>query len=313
MAQKVRHLLSLADLTTQDIWRLIHAARSLKGVRSNALGGRVIALLFQKPSMRTRVSFEVAMYQLGGRAIYLSQAEVGLGTREAAEDIARVLSRYVDAIAGRTFLHKDLETLARYASVPVINGLSDAEHPCQALADLQTIYEKKGALKGLTIAFLGDGNNCAASLALGATLVGANFRIASPNGYWLRGDILGRARDYAQRTGAQVLCTDEPTVAVEGADVVYTDVWTSMGQESEAERRRSTFASYQVTPKLLAKARPNALFMHPLPAHSGEEVDVGLLEHPQSVVYDQAENRLHIQKAILLEYLGGASSEVGLS
>ena len=310
MSRKVSHLLSISDLTSQDIWRLIRTAGTLKGVRSGALAGRTLGLLFQKPSMRTRVSFDVAMYQLGGRAIYLSQAEVGLGTRESVRVVARVLSRYLDGIVARVYTHKDVETLARYADVPVINGLSDVEHPCQALADLMTIYEKKGALKGLTIAFLGDGNNCAASLALGAAMLGANFRIGSPKGYWLSNDVVGRVRKYAEAAGAQVLCTDDPDDAVRDADVVYTDVWISMGQEDTAERRRAAFLPYRVTDKVLLKARPGALFMHPLPAHPGEEITADLLEHPQSVVYDQAENRLHIQKALLLERLGTGASEI---
>lgn len=313
MSRKVSHLLSISDLTSRDILRLIRSAGTLKGVRSNVLSGRTIGLLFQKPSMRTRVSFDVAMYHLGGRAIYLSQSEVGLGTRESAQVIAKVLSRYLDGIVARVYSHKDVETLARYAKVPVINGLSDVEHPCQALADLMTINERKGALKGLTIAFLGDGNNCAASLALGATMLGANFRIGSPKGYWLSDDVLRRARTYAEGAGARIECTDDPDVAVRDADVVYTDVWVSMGQEDSAALRRAAFVPYRVTDKTLAKARSGALFMHPLPAHVGEEITADILDHPQSVVYDQAENRLHIQKALLLESLGAGAGEVGPS
>ena len=313
MSRKVSHLLSISDLTPQDIWRLIRSAGTLKGVRSSVLSGRTLGLLFQKPSMRTRVSFDVAMYQLGGRAIYLSQAEVGLGTRESAQVIAKVLSRYLDGIVARVYAHKDVETLARYADVPIINGLSDVEHPCQALADLMTIYEKKGALKGLTIAFVGDGNNCAASLALGATMLGASFRLGAPKGYWLSDDVMRRAREYAESAGAHIQCTDDADVAARDAGVVYTDVWVSMGQEDSAEGRRAAFAPYRVTDKVLARARPGALFMHPLPAHMGEEITADLLDHPQSVVYDQAENRLHVQKALLLERLGTGASEAGPS
>jgi ornithine carbamoyltransferase len=209
----------------------------------------------------------------------------------------------VDAIAARTFSHANLETLARHATIPVINALSDMEHPCQALGDLLTIYEKKGKLGGLTIAFIGDGNNVASSLLLAASLMGINFSIASPQGYELREETLNRAQDFASHSGAKISFTREPSSAVCGADVVYTDVWVSMGNESEAERRRLAFTNYQVDIKLLALAQTDAIFMHPLPAHHGEEVAIGILEHPQSVVFDQAENRLHIQKAILLKLL----------
>ena len=245
------------------------------------------------------------MRQLGGQTIYLSPAEVGLGKRESVSDVARVLSRYVDAIVARTFSHQALEMLAGYSSVPVINALSDSEHPCQALADLFTIYEKKGELDGLTLAFVGDGNNVAHSLMLAASLAGMNFRIASPSGYRVQDKILHLAQEYAVDSGAEILCTEEPRLAVSGADVVYTDAWTSMGQEAEAERRRQIFASYQVSSELLSLAREDAILMHPLPAHYGEEVAEGILDCPQSVVFDQAENRMHMQKALLAGMLGG--------
>jgi len=214
-----------------------------------------------------------------------------------------VISRYVDSIAVRTFSHHTLEVLAEYTDIPVINALSDSEHPCQALADLLTIYEKKGELNSLTLAFVGDGNNVAQSLMLAASLTGMNFRIASPPGYTVQDRILHLAQGYANTSGAKILCTDESRQAVSGADVVYTDVWTSMGQEAETSRRRQVFASYQVNSKLLSLAREDAIFMHPLPAHHGEEVAEGILDSPKSVVFDQAENRMHLQKALLADML----------
>jgi len=269
------------------------------------LEGKMLALVFEKPSLRTRVSFELAMQQLGGHTIYLSPAEVGLGERESVSDVARVLSRYVDAIAARTFSHQTLQVLASYSGVPVINALSDLEHPCQALADLFTIYEKKGELGGLTLAFVGDGNNVAHSLLLAASLMGMNFRIASPAGYAVQDGILHMAKGYATDSGGEIFCTEEPRLAVSGADVVYTDVWTSMGQETEAGQRRQIFAGYQVNSELLSLAREDAILMHPLPAHYGEEVAEDILDSPKSVVLDQAENRLYLQKALLAEMLGG--------
>ena len=299
---KGKDLLSIADLSSEDIHQLISDAVDLKAAGwLSMLSGKTLAIMFEKPSLRTRVSFELAMRQLGGQTIYLSPAEVGLGQREAVSDVARVLSRYVDAIAARTFSHKALEVLASYSTVPVINALSDWEHPCQALADLLTIHEKKGELTGLTLAFVGDGNNVARSLMLAASLTGMNFRIASPPGYAIDDMVV----QLAQNSGGEILCTDDPRLAVSRADIVYTDVWASMGQEAEAEVRRKIFASYQVTSELLSLAGEEAIFMHPLPAHHGEEVAVGVLDSPRSVVFDQAENRLHLQKALLAQMLGG--------
>ncbi len=306
-----KDLLSIADLSSEDIHSLISDAIDLKGKGWDSwLDGKVLALMFEKPSLRTRVSFEVAMKQLGGHVIYLSPAEVGLGQRESAPDVARVLSRYVDAIAARTFSHETLETLANYCSVPVINALSDVEHPCQALADLLTIFEKKGRLQGLTLAYVGDGNNVAHSLMLAASLVGMDFRIASPAGYAIRDNQLCLAQSYAAVSSGGILCTSDPRQAVSGADVVYTDVWTSMGQEAEAPLRRRVFASYQVDKQLLSLAKEDVIFMHPLPAHRGQEVAEGILESPNSVVFDQAENRLHVQKALLMQMLGGLERPV---
>ena len=303
---KGKDLLSIADLNREDIPLLISRAIELKeeGWR-HSLSEKALALVFEKPSLRTRMSFEIAMRQLGGYAIYLSPAEVGLGKREPVPDVARVLSRYVDAIAARTFSHETLELLAQYADVPVINALSDLEHPCQALADLLTIQEKKGELEGLTLAYVGDGNNVAHSLMLASALAGIHFRIASPAGYQIRDDLLELARSYAIESGTEILCTEDPRQAVHEADIVYTDAWTSMGQEDESEKRRRAFAGYQIDDELLAQAEEGAILMHPLPAHQGEEVARGVLDSPQSVVFDQAENRMHLQKALLAEMLGG--------
>jgi ornithine carbamoyltransferase len=299
-------LLSVADLTSEEIQHLIENAAFLKrGQKANTgVKGKTVALLFEKPSLRTRVSFEVGMWQLGGHAIYLSPAEVGLGKRESTSDVARTLSRFVNGIVARTFAHETVELLAKYGTVPVINGLSDYEHPCQALGDLLTIQEKKGGLKGLHLAYVGDGNNVARSLILAATAAGMDFSIASPPGYEIDKPSLRLAKKLAAQSGAKIATMTEPRRAVENADVVYTDVWTSMGQEAESEVRRRAFASYQVDSALLSCARKGALFMHPLPAHHGEEIADGMLDHPQSVVFDQAENRLHIQKAILVRALG---------
>jgi len=301
-----KDLLSVSDLSSEDIRLLISDAVDMKAKGwLSLLDGKTLALIFEKPSLRTRVSFEVAMRQLGGHTIYLSPSEVGLGKREPVPDAARVLSRYVDGIAARTFSHQTLEVLASYSEVPVINALSDLEHPCQALADLLTIYEKKGELNSLTLAFVGDGNNVAHSLLLAASLTGMNFRIASPSSYKVQGEILHLAQSYAFDSGAEIFCTEEPSLAVKGADVVYTDVWTSMGQEAEAKRRRQAFANYQVNSELLSLAKEDAILMHPLPAHRGEEVAEHVLDSPQSVVFDQAENRMHLQKALLAQMFGG--------
>ncbi len=303
---KGKDFLSVTDLNREDIRLLISRAVELKAEGwSNSLSEKVLALVFEKPSLRTRVSFEIAMRQLGGYTIYLSPAEVGLGGRESVPDVARVLTRYADAIAARTFSHKTLEVLAQYADVPVLNALSDLEHPCQALADLLTIYEKKGELEGLTLAYVGDGNNVAHSLMLASALAGMNFRIASPAGYRVRDDLLELARGYAMEGGAEIMCTEDPRQVVREADVVYTDVWTSMGQEVESEKRRQAFAAYQVNDALVSLAEEDAILMHPLPAHHGEEVAERLLDTAQSVVFDQAENRMHLQKALLADMLGG--------
>jgi ornithine carbamoyltransferase len=303
---KGKDLLSITDLNAEEIHVLISDAIDMKNDKwLTILDRKILALVFEKPSLRTRVSFEVAMKQLGGYTIYLSPAEVGLGKREPARDVASVLCRYVDVIAARTFSHRTVEELSKYADIPVINALDDVEHPCQALADLLTIYEKKGDLKGLKVAYIGDGNNVANSLMLACALMGVDFRIASPEGYSVQASILGTAREYAADSGSEIFCTDKPFEAADGADVVYTDVWTSMGQEEESAKRRQIFANYKITEDILNKAKEDVIFMHPLPAHHGEEVDEDILYCPSSVVFDQAENRMHIQKALLAEMLGG--------
>ncbi len=295
-----RDLLSIRDISPDELEILIQTALSMKRDGSPPLlEGKTAALVFEKPSLRTRVSFEVGMKQLGGSAIYLSQAEVGLGQREPVEDVARVLSRYVSAIVARTYEQETLVSLAAAADVPVVNALSDDEHPCQALADLLTVREQKGKLAGVRIAYIGDGNNVSASLAMAAGLAGAEFVIASPPEYSLPATVLDEAHQWARRTGGGVETAASPEDAVRGADVVYTDVWTSMGQESERRQRLEAFQGYQVDAELMSLAKPDAIFMHDLPAHRGEEITHDVLEGPQSVVFQQAENRLHAQKALL--------------
>ncbi|HTY81370.1 MAG TPA: ornithine carbamoyltransferase [Dehalococcoidales bacterium] len=307
---KSKDFLSIADLTPDSIQGLISAATAMKSEGwSNKLNGKILALLFEKPSLRHRASFEVAMRQLGGQCFYLSPQEVGLGQRESTADVARVLSGYVDCIAARTFSHHTLEELGKYSRVPVINSLSDLEHPCQALADLLTIYEKKGDLKGLNLAFIGDSNNVSNSLVLAAALTGMNFSIASPEGYDFKANIINLANDFAAESGARIYCTRDPREAVKGADIVYTDVWTSMGQESETKKRQKAFAGYQVNSKLMSLARVDAIFMHDLPAHRGEEVTDDIMDGAQSVVFLQSENKMHMLKALLLDILGGLEIE----
>ena len=292
-----RDFISVTDLSPDETRRLIEDAARGKSRRDRSpLVGKSVALLFEKPSLRTKVSFQVAVEQLGGYSLYMGGEEVGLGVREPVSDVARVLSGYVDCIVARVFRHEHLQELATYASVPVINALSDWEHPCQTMADLLTIHEHKGGLTGQTLAYIGDGNNVARSLCLALPAVGMNFHSASPAGYELDEESTKVA---AQRGKGAVCAMRSPAEAVADADVVYTDVWASMGQESEAQQRRLEFAGYTVDPKLMAQARPGALFMHDMPAHYGEEVPPGMLEHPQSVAYPQAHNRLHAQKAVL--------------
>ncbi len=304
MVKMKKDFISISDLSSEELNLILKEALAMKQKHTtNLLEGKTLALLFEKPSLRTRISFEMAMKQLGGDAIYLSQQEVGMGKRESIPDMARVLSRYVDGVAARTFIHHTLLIMAEFSSIPIINALSDWEHPCQSLADLLTIHEKKGRLRGLSLAYIGDGNNVSNSLLLASSLAGIDFRIASPSGYEIDKDIVTQSQKFAAESGGQITLTEDPAQAVRGADVVYTDVWVSMGQESEAEKRRAVFAKYQVNDKLLSLASGSALFMHPLPAHHGEEISTEMLESRYSVVFDQAENRLYAQKAILTRLL----------
>ena len=301
-----KDFLSVSDVSPEELRRLISNAVTMKADRWNTiLSGKILILLTEKPSTRTRVSFDAGMRQLGGHCISLLPAEVGLGQRESVPDVARVLSRFGDAVAARTFTHRTVELMAENAGIPVINALSDLEHPCQALADVMTITEYREDYEGLNVTYVGDGNNTAHSLMLACVMMGMNFRIATPDGYNADETVLATAREYASLNEAEIHCCTDPREAASGADVIYTDVWTSMGQEAEAAARRKIFAAYQVDEKLLDIAAPDALIMHPLPAHHGDEVAEGIIYLPQSVVFDQAENRLHAQKALLAEMLGG--------
>ena len=306
MHQTVRHLLSSADLTAAETEALLTAAAALKRRPQRLLEGRQLALLFEKPSLRTRVSFQVAMRHLGGDTIYLAPQEVGLGEREAIRDVARVMARYVDIVAVRTFGQEIVSEYASFSAVPVINALTNEEHPCQALADLLTLQEQWGTLKGRTIAFIGDGNNVSASLAISAASLGMDIRVASPPGYMLPEEVVTEASARAEASGGRVWLGSDPVEAVAGAGAIYTDTWTSMGQEREAERRRIAFANYQVNADLLAKAPANALVMHDLPAHRGEEITDDMMEHERSIIFDQAENRVWAEAAVVAFLLGVA-------
>lgn len=303
-SMKGRSLVSSADLNAEQTWAVFDMATDLKrrtkaGEAHDILKGRALAMIFEKPSARTRVSFETGMFQLGGHALYLSPNDIGLGKRESVADIARVFGRMVDGIMARVFEHQKVVDLARYAGVPVINGLSNDEHPCQALADLFTIYEKRRALRGLTLAFVGDGNNVAASLLLACATMGVNMKVVHPEGYDLEIKLVeGKARELAATTGASVEFSNDPE-AVRGVDVIYTDVWASMGQEDEAAERARIFAPYQINSQLVGLAHKDALVMHCLPAHRGSEITDEVIDGPQSVVFDEAENRLHAQKGLL--------------
>lgn len=306
----MEHFLNLADLTPKELRELLNLAVELKeewkaGGNRPLLKGKTLGMVFQKSSLRTRVSFEVGMIHLGGQALYLSPFEIQLGKRESVPDVARVLSRYVDGIMARVFGHADVLTLAEYSRVPVINGLSDYNHPCQGLADFLTIVENKGwDLQGRKLTFVGDGNNVATSLLFGAALLGMDFAIAAPQGYELPPDVWALGQQFADVSGSRLLATRDPHEAVAGADVVYTDVWASMGQEDEAEERARIFRPYQVNEALVAKAKPDVIAMHCLPAHRGQEISDEICDGPHSVLWDQAENRTHAQKAILVELMG---------
>jgi len=294
--------LSLADHSREDIEAILADAHRLKaelksGAPERPLLGQTLAMIFEKPSLRTRVTFETGIKQLGGASVYLAPEDIRLGARETVADIARNLSRWVDMIVARTFSHRDLCELAEHATVPVINGLSDLLHPCQVLADCQTLLERKGRLAGLTVAFVGDGNNVVNSWIEAAAALDIHFRLACPPGYEPDREVLARGRAVAR---SQIEILHDPRGAVAGADAVYTDVWTSMGQEAETQARRVAFRGYQLNEQLLAAAAPDALVMHCLPAHRGEEISAEVLDGPQSVVFDQAENRLHAQKALMV-------------
>ncbi len=297
---KIGHFISIQDLDKDGLINLINLALDIKSKRTRpSINGKSLALLFEKPSLRTRIAFELGMSQMDGFSVNFDEEELQMGKREALKDISKVLSRYVDAVTARVVDHKTLLELKKYSTVPVINALSDIEHPCQALADLMTIKEKKGTFKGLKLVFIGDGNNVASSLALACALVGINFVISSPQNYGLPEPIIKASSEIATYSNWSLNSIQDPTEAVEEADIIYTDVWTSMGQESETDERNIAFKNYTVTKSLLGKAKKDVLFLHDLPAHRGEEVEDGVIESPQSAVFDQAENRLHTQKALL--------------
>ena len=303
-----KHFLSLKDWSREELELLFELSAALKASPASyrtALEGQSLAMIFQKPSTRTRVSFEVGMHQLGGQALFLSSNDIQLHRGESIADTARVLSRYVSGIMARVFAHQDVLDLARHGSVPVINGLSDLLHPCQALADYFTLRERRGDLAGLKMAYVGDGNNVAHELMFGAVKLGMRFSIGCPKGYEPNPLIFKSAAREAQKLGGPAPeITADPAEAVAGADVVYTDVWTSMGQEAESRKRLADFQGFQVTSALMARASSECVFMHCLPAHRGEEVAADVIDGPQSVVFDEAENRLHVQKAVLVTLMG---------
>jgi ornithine carbamoyltransferase len=301
-----RDFVSIHDRTPAEIAELLDLAAAIKADRARyrgALAGKTLAMIFEKSSTRTRVSFEAGMYQLGGLAMFLSSRDLQIGRGEPIADTARVLSRYVDGIMARTFAHETVTELARHATVPVINGLTDLLHPCQVMADLQTVREIFGKLSGLKLAYVGDGNNMAHSLMFGGAKTGMSVAVASPPGYEPKAEIVSAARKDAEETGAAITTTHDPAEAVSEAHVVYTDVWASMGQEEEAQVRRRAFAGFTVDDALMARASRDAVFLHCLPAHRGEEVAASVADGPRSRIFDEAENRLHAQKAILVSLM----------
>lgn len=304
---KGKDLLTLADFSKEEITYLLELADQFKQKRKNQevyepLKGKILGMIFEKSSTRTRVSFEAGMYQLGGTALFLSSNDLQLGRGEPISDTAKILSGYLDGIMIRTFSQQDVVELAENATIPVINGLTDDFHPCQVLADLQTIKEEKGKLEGLKLAYIGDGNNMAHSLLIGCAKMGLNIAVASPKGYQPRQDIVELATSFA--AGTEVLVTEDPITAVKNADVIYTDVWASMGQEEEQKEREKAFIPYQVNKELVSHAKSDAIFMHCLPAHRGEEVTAEVIDGPNSVVFQEAENRLHAQKALMVALMG---------
>jgi len=305
-----RDMLCLQDYTREEIETILKTAETMKiwkkiGTPHRVLEGKTVGMIFQKPSTRTRVSFEVGIYQLGGLGLYFGANDLQLRRGETISDTARVLSRYVDGIVARVYAHKDVEDLAKYGDVPVINALSDFSHPCQALADFQTIIEKKGRVQGLKVVYVGDGNNVAHSLMIAGTKLGANVVVATPEGYEPDEKVIKWAEENAAASGGSFELLHDPVQAVKDADVIYTDVWASMGQEAEAEERRKIFKPFQVNKELVKHAKPDFIFMHCLPAHRGEEVTADVIDGPNSVVWDEAENRLHAQKALMALVMSG--------
>ena len=305
----MKHLLSLNHLTTEEIFKILKLAEQLKsdnyrGVTHHILKGKTLGMIFSKSSTRTRVSFEVGMYQLGGSALFLSSNDIQLGRGESIYDTAHVLSRYLNGIMIRTYAQKDVDDLAEFGSIPIINGLTDREHPCQILADLQTIYEQKGKLEGLKLAYIGDGNNIAHSLLHGCSKVGMDIAIAAPKGYECDEEIVEQAKEAAKKTGGKVLITEDPVEAIKGADAVYTDTWVSMGQESEKAERLKIFMPYQINKDLWKYTNDGAIFLHCLPAYRGYEVTEDIIDGSMSVIFDEAENRLHAQKAVMAILMG---------
>jgi len=307
-AARKRDLISIQDFSPSEISKLLDLAANVKARPSEyrrSLDGKQVVLFFEKPSLRTRLTFESGVCSLGGVSFFVDQTASRLGAREALGDMAKNLERWVDGIVLRTFSHDTVLEMAKHASIPAINALSDLEHPCQALADTLTLRERFGDLQRIKLAYVGDGNNVAHSLMLAGASVGMKVSVGTPTGYEPSAEVLTAARTIAASTGAVIEVTNDPIAAVENADAVYTDVWASMGQEDEAAERKMIFAAFQVNDELFAKAKPTAVFMHCLPAHRGDEVTASVIDSPRSVVYDEAENRLHIQKAILLFLLGG--------
>ncbi|NLC69513.1 MAG: ornithine carbamoyltransferase [Clostridiaceae bacterium] len=305
----MKHFISIHDLSVDEINEIFELSARLKkylkeGKEHHYLKGKILGMIFTKSSTRTRVSFEVGMYQLGGYSIFLSSNDIQLGRGESIQDTARVLSRYLDGIMIRTFSHKDVIDLAEYGSIPVINGLTDLMHPCQVLADLFTIKEMKGCLKGLKLAYIGDGNNVANSLLHGCAKTGVDISVATPKGFECDSPVIEEAKTDAALSGSSIVLTNNPAEAIKDADAVYTDTWVSMGQESEKQERLKVFKPYQVNEELFSLAKKDALFLHCLPAYRDYEVTEGVIDGPNSVVFDEAENRLHVQKAIMLKLMG---------
>jgi ornithine carbamoyltransferase len=304
-----KDLISIESLETNAIFEILALTEAMKSDKSkyaDSLKGKSIGLIFQKPSNRTRVSFEIGMIQLGGHAAYLGPHEIEMGKRESVKDVAAVLSRYLDGIVARTYKHEDILELAEYAAVPVINGLSDRAHPCQALGDIFTIKEKLGSFKGVTLAYIGDGNNVLNSLMCASAKVGLDMKVATPKGYGAPEELMKTAKSFAGVSGSKLEFTSDAKEAANKADIIYTDVWVSMGQEKEAKKKEKAFKGFQVNDGIMKLAKAKCLVMHCLPAHRGEEITASVIDSENSIIYDEAENRMHVQKAILLKLLGNS-------